>query len=66
MNFPGGSDSEESACNAGDPGFYPCVRKIPWRREWLPTPVFVSGEIHGQKILAGYTSWSHKQSTFID
>ena len=27
--------------------------KIPWRREWLPTPVFVPGELHGQRSLAG-------------
>ena len=29
-------------------GFDPWVRKIPWRKEWLPTPVFLSGEFHGQ------------------
>ena len=34
----------ESTCNAGDPvGFYPWVRKIPCRREWQPTPVFLPG-----------------------
>ena len=37
--FPGGSDSKKSTCNAGDLGFNPWVRKIPWRREWLLTPV---------------------------
>ena len=31
------------------PGFRPWVRKIPWRREWLPTPVFLPGEFHGQR-----------------
>ena len=30
------------------------VRKIPWRREWLPTPVFLPGEFHGQRSLAGH------------
>ena len=30
----------------------PCVGKIPWRREWLPTPVFWTGEFHGQRSLA--------------
>ena len=30
------------------------VRKIPWRREWQPTPEFLSGEFHGQRSLAGY------------
>ena len=28
------------------------VRKIPWRREWPPTPVFLPGESHGQRSLA--------------
>ena len=41
MGFPGGSAGKESACNVGDVGL-PWVRKIPWRREWLPTPVFLS------------------------
>ena len=30
------------------------VWKIPWRRKWQPTPVFLSGESHGQRSLAGY------------
>ena len=30
-------------------GFDPCVGKIPWRREWLPTPIFLLGEFHGQR-----------------
>ena len=44
LDFPGGSDGKESACNVGDPGFYPLVGKIPWRREWQPIPVFLPGE----------------------
>ena len=38
--FPGGSAGKESACNAGDPVSI-LVRKIPWRRDSLPTPVFL-------------------------
>ena len=39
------------------------VRKIPWRREQLPTPVFLPGEFHGQKSLEGsYSPWGHKES----
>ena len=34
--------------------FDPWVRKMPWRREWLPTPVFLPGEFHGQRSLIGY------------
>ena len=36
------------------PGFEPWVRKIPWKREWLPTPLFLPGEFHGQGSLVGY------------
>ena len=33
----------------------PWVGKIPWRRKWQPTPVFLPGKFHGQRSLAGYT-----------
>ena len=35
---------------------------VPWRREWLSTPVFLSVESHGQRNLAGYGPWGHKES----
>ena len=38
--------------------FYPWIRKIPWRRAWQPTPVFLPGESHGQRRLAGYSPQS--------
>ena len=38
------------------------VGKIPWRRKWQPTPVFLPGESHGQRSLVGYSPWSHKKS----
>ena len=57
VGFPGGSGGKESACNAGDLRFDSWVRKIPWRREWQPTPVFLPGECHGQKSLVDYSSW---------
>ena len=44
--FPGGSDRKESACNVR-PGFDPWVGKIPWKRSWQPTPVFLPGESPG-------------------
>ena len=44
------------------PGFNPWVGKISWRREWLPTPVFLPGELHAQRSLLGYSSWNHKES----
>ena len=47
----------------GRPGFDPWVGKIPWRRAWQHTPVFLPGESHEQKSLAGY---SHKESDMIE
>ena len=44
------------------PGFDPWVRKIPWQRAWQPTPVFLPGESHGQRSLAGYSPWGCKES----
>ena len=44
------------------PRFDPWVGKIPWRREWLPTPVFLPGEFHGQRSLVGYSPWCFKES----
>ena len=43
-------------------GFDPWVGKIPWRREWLPTPVFLPGVFHKQRNLVGSSPWVHKES----
>ena len=59
---PGCSDGKESACNAGDQGPIPELGKIPWRRKWHPTPVFLPGKSYGWRSLAGYSPWGHKQS----
>ena len=66
MGFPGGSDGKESAYNVMRPRFSPWVGKIPWRRERLPTLVFLPGEFHGQRSLAGYSLWGHKDSDTIE
>ena len=42
--------------------FYLWVGKIPWRSAWQPTPVFLPGESHGQRTLAGYSPWGRKES----
>ena len=41
--------------------FDPWVRKLPWRRAWQPTPVFLPGKSHGWKSLVGYSPWGHKE-----
>ena len=60
--FPGGSVTKESACQCRRCGFNPWVGKIPWRRKWQSTPVFLSGKFHGQRSLAGYSPWGCKES----
>ena len=44
-------------------GFNPWVRKIPWRRKWYPTPVFLPEKFHGQRTLGGYSTWVAKSQT---
>ena len=36
--------------------------KIPWRREWQPIPVFLPGDSHGRRSLAGYSPWGRRES----
>ena len=60
--FPGGSEVKASASNVGDLGSIPGFGKIPWRRKWQPTPVFLPGESPGRRSLVGYSPWGHKES----
>ena len=63
--FPGGTSGEEPACQRRRRKrrrFDPWVRKTPWRRAWQPTPVFLPGESHGQRSLAGYGPQGHSES----
>ena len=61
--FPGSSDGKESTCHAGDLSSIPGLGRPPWRREWLPTLVFLPGESHGQRSLTSYTPWVTKSQT---
>ena len=54
--YPGGASGKEPACRCRrclSQGFDPWVRKIPWRRAWKCTPVFLPGESYGQSSLVG-------------
>ena len=42
------------------------VGKIPWKRKWQPTPVFLPGKFHGQRGLVGYSPWGHKESDMTE
>ena len=61
--------AENLPANSGDKRrhqFDAWVRKIPWRRAWQPTPVFLPGESHGQKSLAAYGPQSQKESDMAE
>ena len=60
MGFPGGSLGRV-CLQGGRTRFYPWIGKIPWRRVWQLTQVFLPGEIHGQRSLVGYSPWGHKE-----
>ena len=52
---------KEIRLQCGRLGLDPWVGNSPWRRKWKPTPVFLSGEFHGQRRLVGYSPWDHKR-----
>ena len=56
---------KESACQCRRRRFYLWVRKIPWRKKWQPTPVFLHGKSHGQRSLVGYSPWGCKSLTWL-
>ena len=63
--FPHGSAGEESACNAGDTGdtsLIPGMGRSPTEANWQTTPEFLPEKSHGQRSLAGCSSWGGKQS----
>ena len=69
MIFPGGASGKESAfefrrCKRR--GFDPWVGKIPWRRKWQPTPVFLPRNFLGQRSLASYSLQGHKESDMTE
>ena len=60
LGFPHGASGKEPAyqyMRQKRHRFNRCVGKIPWRRAWQPTLVFLPGEPHGQRSLAGYSPW---------
>ena len=59
-------DSKESTCQCRSCKLDMLVRKIPWRRKWKPTPIFLPGKSHRQKILVGYSPWGCKKPDTIE
>ena len=65
VGFPGGTSDKEAACQCRRHKrrmFNPWVGKIPWRGEWKPTPVFLPGESHGWRSLAGHSPRGRTES----
>ena len=62
FNISYSSDGKSICLQCRRPGFDPWVGKIPWRRKWQPTPVFLPGKSHGSQSLLGYCPWGHKES----
>ena len=58
-DFPGGSVVKILPAKQKR-GFDPWVWKVPWRREWLPIPVFLAAKSHGLRRLAGYSPRDHR------
>ena len=63
VSFPRWLSGKESACQCRRCRFDPWVGKIPWRRKWQPTPVFLPIKSHGQRSLEGYSPRDHKRVT---
>ena len=62
LGFPGGSDSKVSAHNAGDPGLIPGWGRSPGEGNGNPLQYSCLENPHGQRSLAGYSLWGHKES----
>ena len=64
VGYPDGVSDREPACQCSRGKrcrLDPWVRKIPWRRTWQPTPVFLPGESHEQRCLTDYSPQGHKE-----
>ena len=61
LEFPRWLSGKGPICQCRRHQFKPWVGKIPWRKKWQPTPVFLPGKSHGQRSLADYSSCSHKR-----
>ena len=62
VGFPGGSDSKESSCNAGDLGSIPGFEQSPGGGHGNPLQYSCLENPHGQRSLVGYSSWGRKES----
>ena len=62
IGFPWWLRGQSICLQCGRPRFDPWAGKIPWKRKWQPTPVFLPGKSHGWGSLVAYSPWGHKES----
>ena len=66
--FPGGPSGKEPICQCRRHkkcGFDPWIEKIPWKREWQPTPFFLLEKFCGQRSMVGHSLWGRKELDMI-
>ena len=66
LDFPGGSDGKESACNVGDLGLIPGLGRTPGGRHGNPLQYSCLENPHGQRSLVGYSPWGNKELDMTD
>ena len=69
LAFPGGASGKESPCQCRRHkrrGFHLWIRMIPWSRKWPHAPIFLLGKCNGQRSLANYSPWDHKESDMTE
>ena len=61
MELPRWLSGKESACQCKRCEFNSCVKKMPWKKKWQPSSVFLSGKSHGKRSLVGHSPWGCKR-----
>ena len=56
---------KEATCQCRRHGFDHCIGKIPWRKKWQPTPIFLPEKSHGQRSLVGYSPWGRRVGHYL-
>ena len=66
IRWHGGKESARQCQRHKQRSFSLWVGKMPWRKKWQPTPVFLLGKSHGHRSLVGYSPWGHKELDMTD
>ena len=66
LGFSCGSDGKESICNVGDLGSIPGLGRSPGEGHGDPLQYSCLENLHGQRSLAGYSPWGHKESDMTE